>query len=451
MRLRRALSRLAPCLGLAILLVVATGKPALAVPAFAAQTGQPCQDCHVGGFGPQLTPYGRAFKLGGYTRRIDFSAPVSMMAVESFVRTKHAQAAPPVDGFRRNDNLGLDQLSLFLAGGLGKHLGGFAQATYDGLGKSWSWDNLDLRATAKTQIADADVMLGASLNNAPTVEDAWNSLSAWGFPYTASDLAPSPAASPLLLGGGLAQDALGLTGYAWIDSKMYLEAGAYGSPGRNALGRLGADPFDPGDIDGLAPYGRATFQTQAWGGVLELGVSAMKAGIYPGRDRSTGLTDRYSDLGLDGSYYRAFANGDVLTLNSRYVHERQRLDASCALAGLASDCAAGHIDDVRADISYYWRDKIGATLAAFDTFGPASTFTYPDARTAKPDSSGIMLQVDDTLFGDGSSPVGPRFAMRAGAQLTHYMQFDGAHSNYDGAGAAASDNDTARVFLWFAY
>ena len=40
---------------------------AAAVPAFAEQTGQPCVGCHVGGFGPQLTPFGRAFKLGGYT------------------------------------------------------------------------------------------------------------------------------------------------------------------------------------------------------------------------------------------------------------------------------------------------------------------------------------------------------------------------------------------------
>ena len=34
---------------------------AAAVPAFAVQTGEPCQGCHVGGFGPQLTPFGREF------------------------------------------------------------------------------------------------------------------------------------------------------------------------------------------------------------------------------------------------------------------------------------------------------------------------------------------------------------------------------------------------------
>ena len=35
---------------------------------FAQQTGQPCTACHIGAFGPQLTAFGRAFKIGGYTQ-----------------------------------------------------------------------------------------------------------------------------------------------------------------------------------------------------------------------------------------------------------------------------------------------------------------------------------------------------------------------------------------------
>ena len=36
------------------------------LPSFARQTGSDCAACHVGGYGPQLTPYGIKFKLGGY-------------------------------------------------------------------------------------------------------------------------------------------------------------------------------------------------------------------------------------------------------------------------------------------------------------------------------------------------------------------------------------------------
>ena len=56
--------------------------PRLELPAFAAQTGEPCQKCHVGGFGPQLTAFGRDFKLRGYTLGDDkFNLPLSAMAV----------------------------------------------------------------------------------------------------------------------------------------------------------------------------------------------------------------------------------------------------------------------------------------------------------------------------------------------------------------------------------
>src|SRR5450432_1106697 len=39
--------------------------PAEAVPSFARQTGQPCAACHTAF--PELTPFGRRFKLSGYT------------------------------------------------------------------------------------------------------------------------------------------------------------------------------------------------------------------------------------------------------------------------------------------------------------------------------------------------------------------------------------------------
>lgn len=50
-----------------LLLLGLTAQSAHALPSFARQTGQECVACHVGGFGPQLTPYGIRFKLGGYS------------------------------------------------------------------------------------------------------------------------------------------------------------------------------------------------------------------------------------------------------------------------------------------------------------------------------------------------------------------------------------------------
>jgi hypothetical protein len=438
---------LSVALGWALLALGAA--PAHAVPAFAAQTGQPCQACHVGGFGPQLTPFGREFKLRGYTTRSVWNVPLSAMAVASYVRTAKGQNPPPAPDFSSNDNFALDQFSLFFAGGLGSHIGAFIQTTYDGISKAWTWDNLDVRAVTTAQVKGADVVFGASLNNAPTVDDAWNTLPAWGYPYTGSTLAPSPSTSPLL-DGALAQTSLGVTAYAWINSEILIEAGGYGSPGATTLTRLGADPTSPGDISGLAPYGRVAFQRAFGPGTFEVGAFGMHASIHPELDRSTGMTDRYTDLGLDGSYIRTLQSGDVVTVNARYTHEQQSLDASCALAGEIVGCASNSLSDIRADASYYWRNMIGGTVAVFDTEGSANPTLYPGNRTFRPDSTGVTLQLDGTPFG-GGSPVGPRINMRVGVQYTLYTRFNGADSNYDGAGSNASDNNTVRVFTWLAF
>ena len=180
-----------------------------------------------------------------------------------------------------------------------------------------------------------------------------------------------------------------------------------------------------------------------------VGAFAMDTRLYPGRDQSTGFTDHYTDLGLDASYQHFAANHDVVTVNGRYTHERQNLQASQAL-GLVTR-SGGYLQDLRIDASYYWRNKIGLTLQAFDTWGSHDDILYSANRTLQPDSAGMVLQVDATPYGDGQSPLGRRFNLRVGVQYTSYFQFDGASRNYDGFGRNAADNNTLRVFTWIYY
>ena len=424
---------------------------AQAVPAYAIQTGQPCNACHVGGFGPQLTAFGRDFKVHGYTARAvgQFGAlPVSMMTVASYLRTQRAQDAPPAPHTSTNDNLIIDQTSLFIAGGVGEHFGGFVQTTWDGPGRAFAWDNLDLRATTLTTVGASSAVLGLSLNNNPGVQDPWNTLPAWGYPYTGSGLAPGPAAA-VMMDGGLAQSVLGVTASALWDSSIYAEAGGYWTPDRPLLSTLGVDPAGTSQIRGVAPYVRLAWQHSVAGGDFEVGGFGLFTRLYPGWDRSTGQSDRYDDLGLDASYQRTIGDGNTLSLNGRYTHERQTLAATEALGG--ADNLHNTLNDVRADASYYLADRIGGTLSGFRTWGTPDAALYPDSRTESPNSSGVSMQVDGTLFGAGQSPLGPRFNARIGVQYTMYSQFNGASKDYDGLGHNASDNNTLRVFTWFAY
>jgi hypothetical protein len=429
-----------------------TPKRVEAVPAFADQTTQPCKACHVGGFGPELTPFGREFKLGGYTLRARSSAPLSAMAVASWTHTNKDQVPPP-DNLSANNNLALDQVSGFLAGGVGKHLGGFVQVTYDGVGKAWSWDNLDLRVVTPVQLFGKESILGISFNNSPTVQDPWNTYAAWGFPYTDTAVSATPDAGPVI-DGAFAQETLGLTGYAWINSEFYLEAGGYSTPAHGTLSWLGADPDGPGDIHGIAPYGRIAWQHDVGGGTLELGGVAFKAALFPGRDRSSGFVDEYTDLGLDGSWVRTFESGDQLSTNVRYVHETANLRASCALEliGDGEDIGCGRftLGELRGTVGYSWRGRVGASLSAFDITGSANSNVFSGA-SGKPDSNGLMGQVDFTPWGGGKSPLGPRFNARVGIQYTLYGKFNGMHRNWDGAGANATDNNALRVFTWVAF
>jgi hypothetical protein len=440
--------RTTACAAPLALVLTLSATEARAVPAFARQTGEPCQVCHVGGFGPQLTPYGRNFKIHGYTQRTSQNNPLAVMVIASYLNTQKSQVPPPA-GFGPNNNWALDQFSLFLAGGLGDHFGAFIQGTYDGVVDQWHWDQADLRAVDDIKVGKTDLTLGASLNNNPTVQDPWNTLPAWEFPYTASALARSPATVPVL-NGAFAQETVGLTGYAWIDSKLYLEGGAYWSPSAKVLTSLGVDPAALGRISGAAPYGRIAYQNDIGPGTLELGAFVLRAQIFPGLDRTTGFTDRYTDVGVDGSYFIAMKNGDVATLQTRYVNESQRLDATCALAGAPlATCARNTLRDWRIDASYDWRHRYGLTAQYFNTTGSPNDVIYAGNRTFKPDSAGFVVQVDTTLFPNADS-FNKRLNARIGLQYTGYTQFDGAGRNFDGLGSNAADNNSLRVFIWFA-
>ena len=179
---------------------------AQAVPSFAAQTGEPCTACHIGAFGPQLTPLGRAFKIGGYTQtggRGDRRTGAAGRHGSQLLHQHEREPAGAAEsrGFARNNNFALDQVSLFLAGRITDNLGGFVQGTYSGTDRAFSLDNTDIRLTAPFDLKDSELRLGVSLNNGPTVQDPYNSTYAWIFPFATSALAPMPTAQPLIAGG----------------------------------------------------------------------------------------------------------------------------------------------------------------------------------------------------------------------------------------------------------
>lgn len=237
-------------------------RPAHALPSYARQTGQQCAACH-NGF-PELTPYGRLFKLNGYTftgGTLDWPGLAAMM-IPNFTHTDKDQAGGAAPGFGPNNNFAFTG-SLFYGGRLLDHVGIFSQATYDQTANQLTWDNLDLRYANTSLLSNKELVYGISLNNNPTVNDVWNSTPAWGYPYVGSGLAPGAPASTLIE-GGLTQQVLGFNPYIYLDRLFYAEIGGYRTLGPRSLSALGVIPAGTSSIDGIAPSWRFAIEPQ-WG------------------------------------------------------------------------------------------------------------------------------------------------------------------------------------------
>jgi hypothetical protein len=120
-------------------------RPAFSLPLYARQTGQPCATCHTAFL--ELTPFGRRFKLGGYTLGGgDWSGPpFAVMLQPTFTNTQADQEGAPAPHFATNNNLAMQQVSLFTGGGITDNFGAFVQGTYDGVARRFAWDNTDMR------------------------------------------------------------------------------------------------------------------------------------------------------------------------------------------------------------------------------------------------------------------------------------------------------------------
>ena len=433
---------------LLVVLVLLVYKPsAHAVPSYSRQTGMSCATCHYAP--PELTPFGRKFKLEGYTfttkptvsetgkdhnaaLQILEAFPLSVVFDTSFTSTKAPQPGT------QNGNFQFPQdVSLFLAGAWGTHVGSFLQVTYDAQSDHFTWDNTDIRfANNNGKLFGKSLTYGATLNNNPTVEDLWNSTPAWGFPFVSSSAAPGPSAAALL-NGSLAQDVAGVGGYAMWNDHLYLAGTIYRS---EHIG--GSQPTDGSgftyNIRGVAPYWRLAYQTSTEHNSLEVGTFGMHAKSSP--NAITGLTDSFTDWAADFQFDHTIPQwkNDVLSIRGSYIRENSSLGATTFALGSAFP--RHHLDTLQANAEYHFGTKLAGTVGYFNVSGTTDPLLYPQAAVSgsnngDPHSNGYTLNLS----------WWPQQNINFAVQYNGYLRFNGAQSNYDGAGRAASGNNT--VFL----
>ena len=446
---------------LVLLMVLMAIWPRLAqaIPSFAQQTGQPCTACHIGAFGPQLTAFGRAFKIGGYTQTGGDAAipiPISLMLLGSYSNTTKGQGGPAANNYGDNGNFAMDQISVFLGGHIGDYFGALVQGTFNGIASSFHLDNSDLRLTTPITVNDTELRLGLDINNGPTVQDPYNSSYAWGYPFVGSALVPVPTAQPLLA-SGLIGNSVGATVYAWYDRSLYLEAGLYNTYGPSLLSYTG-NAYGPGSTTNPAPYLRAAYEWNWNGQSAHVGGIFLHSNINPAYApfSSTGSLghDSYTDYAIDGGYQYLGDGTNVVSVLGIVDHEHQNLAGSFN-AG-ASSQAINSLNQARVTATYYYQQTYGLTAAWQRTWGSANPGLFPSepvsgSANGKPNSNAFIVEADWVPFGKADSWGAPWVNLKLGVQYTLYTQFNGGTSNYDGFGRAASDNNTLYVFAWLIF
>ncbi len=417
------------------------------VPSYARQTGLACSACHYQFL--TLTPFGRKFKLNGYTLtnlvtlvekdstnggRLNLS-PTSMLSAMVTASVTHTNDDLPDT---QNDAAALPQeLSGFLAGRVSSNIGLFSQFTYAGADGAFGIDNVDLRFAQKTTLgAGTEMTYGVTLNNSPSVQDLWNTTPVWGAPFIGSEGAPSGSAGAMI-DEGLAQNVPGLGSYALVGNLVYAEFSVY----RSAFQGAAAPSSETGAIHGVAPYWRLALQKEWEHRYLMVGTFGLHTSLFP--DVVSGPRDTYSDVGVDAQFESKAGSGNVVVRGS-WIHESQTLEATEPAGGAAN--LENTLKELRVNASYYPQQWLGVTAGWFDTRGTSDSGLYPaepvdGSANGSPETNGFLGEID----------LNPWENTRVGLQYTAYANFNGAKTNYDGAGRDASGNNTLFAFVWLVF
>lgn len=403
-----------------------------ALPSYARQTGMDCVACHIGGYGPQLTPAGIRFKLGGYTdsNGNEGNVPLSAMVVGSWTHTKADQV--PAGNIKANNNYKMDEASVFLAGRLTQNIGSFVQVTYDGVEKKTSLDHVDVRYARSLEINGKDSIFGVSVNNNPGVQDPFNTMPVWGFPYLASPVGFGTGDAATLINGGLEHRVAGVSGYVFYDNTWYGELGTYRSLSSSTQNKLGLGPLaNTNQQLGANTYWRLGWFKDVKTQAFHLGMFGWNANLQD--DKTTTIPgNKFSDLGVDGSYQFLGTREHVATINGSYIRERKIDSVTFDVSRVAES---------RLNASYHFDQTWGGSVGVFNT-------RALDATATDIGSSGHLLQVDWTPWGKESRTAPAPFSaanLRLGAQYWVYSKFNGDSS------VAARDHNTLYLFAWTSF
>jgi len=433
---------------------VCVSPRAHALPSFARQTGQKCAACHVSGSWPQLTPWGRFFKLSGYTAGKPLVDKEGFHYVPAglFGQVGLTWAAQPNDAqgqpvITQNGSPEAYQFTGEVGTKVTDFLGVFYEYQLGNTFPGWKGASgpADIRAVHFFHPGGNELLVGIDSNNNPTVQDVWNSTPSWGYPFYGSPQAPGGPASPMITSLGSQSASIGV--YALLNREWYVEFSAYRVATDFFRWMSAGTAFQAGGenyLDGYNPYWRAYWTKERGPQSIMVGTFGMQSKVYPNSAAPSGPTDIFTDYGFD-SQYQYLGDTHKLTLRGSYIYENQQWNASFPLA--ASSTPKGNLKSLNLNGSYGYRDHWTFSAAYFSTNGSDNTALYAvtdpsgNLLTSSPNTSGYVLEADRVITQN----------LQATLQYKGFTRFNGLTDNIDGLGRNASANNTLWLTVFFAF
>jgi hypothetical protein len=435
---------LAMLLGYAFLAVPA----AQAIPSMARQTGYACAKCHTSF--PELTPFGRQFKLGAYAMSSakwdakPFLEKIPGAALLQVSRTQTRNTNSPdamPENFNRDRDTIVQAAGVYYGGKITNNSGALIQYNYNGFEDKWGMEMFDLRyGNQKTFGKDEkELIWGVTLNNSPTVSDIYNSTPMWGFPHTDSGTVMPNAST--LVDMTLASQVGGIGVYGLWDDLIYGEFAVYRTAKRGFFRFVALGDTTDTVLAGNAPYWRFALQKETGPHSFEVGTYGMIGKVQvDSEDKSLG-SDRFRDYALDASYQ--YIKGDhTMSAHTTWIKEKQDWNASFPL-GMSSSPST-NLKTSRTDFHYFFKRRWGGGLQYFQTSGSANDMRYNmgdavmGSANGSPNSKGWVTELNFL----------PIQNLKLALRFTDYQTFNGASRNYDGHGRNASDNNSVFLLAW---
>lgn len=434
--------------GLCIAATVAAplfSREALAVPSMARQTSMPCATCHT--VFPELTPFGRQFKLRGYTIGVPKEGgsildklPIAALLQVSRTQTRNVSTEGAMsDSFPRDRDVIVQGAGLYYGGKITDNSGALVQYFYDGIDRVWKTEMFDVRYAGSFDSGSIDFLYGITLSNSPGVTDIYNSTPMWSFPHSETAAVMPNAAT--MLDMTLVGKVGGPGIYVMWSNLLYAEVAAYRTSRTGVFRPLGWGAEKDPRVRGTAPYWRLALQKEWNSQSLSVGTYGLMVSTNLDPEDAGSPTDRFRDIALDGQY-QYITDEHQFSAQATWIREKQILNASFEQEAVSN--STNRLTTFRAGAHYFHQRKFGGGIQYFQTRGDADDMRYNmgepvmGSANGSPNNKGWMLELDWL----------PLQNAKVALRYTSYKQFNGARDNYDGFGRNAADNDSLFLLCW---